>query len=166
MPIGLVYTFQDAKGAKGTTTINIPDATAYADALEFASALAQLFANMTTGRLMAVGIHISVDVSGLASNTLGANSDVEEGAKFSWLTVGDFRASNRIPTFDEALIVAASKQVDVTDADVAQFVSYMTDGFTATSTNVVLPVDYRNADINDLISALEDFVTSRKMRLV
>lgn len=166
MAIGVVYTFKDAKGATGTTTINLPSSTDYDDAVEFASAVAQLFANMTTGQLVSVGIHFSVDISGLAANTLDPNSDVEEGAKFSWGVLGGYRASNRIPTFDEAKIIASSKQVDLTDADVAQFVGYMVNGFTATSTNVVAPVDYRNTDINDIIGALEDFVSSRKMRLV
>lgn len=166
MAIGVVYSFQDAKGARSTTTINIPSATTLADATEFASAVAQLFANMTTGKLISVGLHFSVDISGLAGNTLGADSDVEEGAKFSWMVAGGYRASNRIPTFDEAKIVSGTKQVDVADADVAQFISYMENGFTATSTNVVLPVDYRNADIEDLVAALEDFQTSRKLRNV
>lgn len=164
MTIGISVSIKDAKGVTGTTTVNIPASTSYADAMEFASALAQLFANMTTGKVVKVGINFSVDVSGLAGNVLDVNSDVEEGAKFSWLTAGNFRASNRIPTFDEAKIVAGTKQVDLTDPDVAQFVSYMTAGFTASSTNVVLPVDYRNADIEDVVSALEDFVSSRKLK--
>jgi len=166
MTIGIVYTLQDAKGLKGTTTINLPNGTSFADATEFASAVAQLIANMTTGKLVSVGVHFSVDISGLAANTLGANSDVEEGAKFSWIVAGGFNSSNRIPTFDEAKIVAGSKAVDLTDADVAQFVAYMTEGYTASSTNVIYPVDYRNTTIEDILGALEDFVTSRKMRSV
>ena len=165
MSIGIVYTFIDAKGAKGTTTINVPAATLFADAMEFASAVAQLFASLTTGQLLTVGVHVSVDISGLASNILSPNADVEEGAKFTWLVNGGYRASNRIPTFDEAVIVSGTKQVDLADANVAQLIGYMTGDtpFVATSTNIVAPVDYRQADIETLVTALEDFTTSRKM---
>ena len=164
MPITINYTTQDAKGAKSTTAIHLLDSETHVDVLEFASAVAQLFANMMTGGLVSVAVCYEIDISGLAGNTIQAGSDVEEGARFGWGVAGGFNASNRLGTFDESLIIAGSKEVDLTDADVAQWVGYMVDGYTATSTNVLLPVDYRAADINEIKTALENFTRSRVLR--
>lgn len=163
MAIGIVITVEDAKKQKSNTTIWIPSGTTYDDAMEFAAALAQLWANMSDGQVVKVGVTFAVDVSGLASNTMGANADVEEGARFVWDVDGGYKASNRIATFLESKLIAGTNRVDLTDPDVAQWVGYMESGFTATSTNVVNPCDYRSDDIEDLASALESFTRSRKL---
>lgn len=164
MPIGVVYTVEDAKRAKSTTTINIPSATTLADAQEFALSMGQLLATLLTGRITSIGIHFSVSIATLTSNSRGSLSDVEEGAKFGW-EAGTFKASNRLATFDESFILASSKQVDQADTDVLAFLNAMTVGLTMASTNVVAPVDYRDTDIDSVLWALEDFTSSRKMRI-
>ena len=163
MATGIRLNVRDAKGAGSNTTIYVPDTADFDDVMEFGAALAQLWANMCTGVVERVSVTFEVDVSGLAGNTMDANSDVEEGARFAWLVAGGYTASNRIATFDESKMVSGTNQVDTGDPDVAQFVSYMEDGFTATSTNVVSPTDYRDDDITDLASAQESFQKTRKV---
>lgn len=162
--IGIVFTIKDDKGLKSTFTLNIPGATAGVDALEFAGDMAQLVASIVTGKLMTVGVHFSIDISGLSDNALGALSDVEEGARFSWGTVGDFIAVNRLATFDEAMIDPNSRQVDQTDTDVAAFIDAVTQGLTMTSTELIRCVDSRDAIINGIEGALESFQSSRMLR--
>lgn len=162
--IGITVSVVDAKGATSNSTVWVPGASDIDDVIEFAEALAQNWANMQTGKVTKVGVTIAVDISSLSNNTLGANSDVEEGARFGWGVVGGFKSSNRIATFDETLIVSGTKQVDITDTDVAEFIGWMVSGFTPVSTVVILPTDYRSAVISSQDSALEDFQKSRKLK--
>jgi len=164
MAIGIVLTIKDDKGLKSTFTLNLPPATDETDALEFAGDVAQLAASIVTGKIISVSVRFSIDISGLSDNAIGAGSDVEEGARFVWSTVGDFIAANRLATFDESLIDANSRQVDQTDGDVAAFIDAVVSGLTMTSTNLVRCVDSRDAVINDIESALESFQSSRMLR--
>ena len=164
MAVGVSFTTEDAKGAKSTTIIYIPDATTLTDAQEFAAAMGQALADIMTGGVVAIGICYDVSVASLTSNTIEVNSDVEEGARFGWEVAGGFNASNRLATFAQSKLIAGSKEVDLTDADVIVFVDYMIDGFTPISTLDVLPIDYRNADIIALTTSLENFTKSRILR--
>lgn len=164
MPIGVSFTVEDGKGAKSTTIIHIPSATALVDAQEFAVAVAQMLADLMGGGLVSVGVCYDIDISGLTDNGIAQNSDVEDGARFGWNVAGGFKASNRLGTFLETLYLPGTKQVDLTDPDVIAFVDVMVDGFVPISTLTVLPMDYRDADIEALDTALENFTKSRILR--
>lgn len=160
----IVLRIRDKKGKRSTSTINVSSAELLPDVIEFASALAQNRANMTLGVVESATINIGVDVSGLAGNTMADGADVEEGLATQFRTTNDFPTGTRLAAIDEVkLLPGGSKEVIIgDDVDFDQFANWMMAGFTATSTNIVSPVDKRGEDITSFEYALEDFQKTRK----
>lgn len=165
MATSLNFTFEDAKGAKSTTSFSVADTVSLPSLQEIGLSLANLMVALTTGSLVSAQACISIDLTGLVGdNTIQAGSDVEEGARFIWNSVGGFSASNRIPTFDEAFIVPGTRFVDVADEDVEDFIDAIVGGFVTLGDGVVQITDYREADIVSLDNARESFQRSRRVR--
>lgn len=163
--LGIVFSFQDRKGANSTTIINIPSGTTMPDAILFAQEMAQLIDPLITGVINRVGISLTVDISGLGLNTTpDDDADVEEGAFFQFLTNGGFRTSNRIPTFDELKVTVGGTDVNQVDADVAAFLAAMESGINlipSGGSGTVSPTDARDDDIVSTSIAKEAFQSSR-----
>lgn len=160
MAVSVLYSYTDAKGQSSTQEIHLDDALSMAQMTGYAQALATLLNAVTTGVITRVGIVVSVTLPGGLRVAALTNSDVEEGAKFQFNTASNFRTGFRIPTFNEDLIASNSRAVDLEDADVAAMVAGIVSGLTIGGT-VVSPTDARESDITALISAKEQFLSSR-----
>lgn len=162
MGFAILYSVQDEKGKTSTTTINLPSAVAFADATLFAAELAKLINPLIGGAITRIGIAFTVALpAGLRASPL-ANSDVEEGARFQFSTTNGFFSGMRIPTFLESFITAGTKDVDLTDTDVAAFVAAMRDGIDLTGvggSGTVQPSDSRDEDLAALSTAREQFIS-------
>lgn len=157
----VTYTVQDAKGAKSTMKINFPDAADIAVLKDFVRGTASMIDALIKGAIVDAGIGLAVDITGLGLKAApNADSDVEEGARFSWRTVLGTRPQFRMPTFDEAFISAGTKGVDTTDPTVDTFVQRIEQGRTIGLVNVS-PSDDRGEDIISLDGARESFTSSR-----
>ncbi|MCZ7544890.1 MAG: hypothetical protein M5R40_15810 [Anaerolineae bacterium] len=154
----------DEKGKTSTTEVKLPTATVWADAVIMAQQIALLIDPLILGAITRVGVTADVELPvGLAASA-SANSDVEEGARFQFRTENGFYTGLRLPTFDESLIVAGTRGVDLTDTDVAAFVAAMEDGIDTSGyggTDTVEPCDARDEDIVSLEFAREQFLSSR-----
>lgn len=157
----LVYSIQDAKGKISTTKLNFPVNVDIGVLQTFAASTATMINNIIKGKIVDAGIGIAVDLSSATIRaTPDPNSDVEEGARFSWNSAVGAITSFRLPTFDEAFLVDGTKVVDTADATVDAFVDRITEGQTVVATNVS-PSDDRGSDIETLASARESFTASR-----
>lgn len=164
MALEVLYTIRDGKGQTSTMEIALPSTLTLAKAIAFAGDMALLINNIITGAITRIGIALMIDLpSGLRATPL-TTSDVEEGARFQFRTNQGHYTSLRIPTFSEGKIVPGSRQVDLTDGQVAAFVTGMVNGIDidpTAGTDIVQPSDKRNEDIVALVSAKEQFMSSR-----
>jgi hypothetical protein len=163
------YQIQDRKGLSSNVKIRVPQEFTLDQYLEAAADFGQLLASVVRGEVVSSTIGIGVDISGLTSNILAAEDvDVEEGAIFSFRTgvdPGGFPMILRVATFDEAFIVDGTREVDLTDIDVAAFVDAIVNGIivTADAGDTLPIIDSREFEIGQLDKALESFQPSRKI---
>lgn len=163
MPVSVNFTIVDGKGAKSTTSFNLPDGLLSASYSEIALGLAQQIKNIITGGIVSAQVCFAVDISSITDVALADPlSDVEEGATFVWNSVGGFHSSNRIATFDEQFILTGTRQVDVLDATIIDFIGAIEEGITTTGEGTPDFTDYRGADITGYYSARESFQRSRR----
>lgn len=156
MALSIIYSIVDAKNETSTMEIAVPTGTTLAAATTFAQAMAGLINAVTTGAIRRIGVVLSVALPGGLRGGALTGSDVEEGAKFQFLTALGNYTSFRVPTFNEDLIQSNSRAVDLEDADVAALVTAMEDGIGGTN-----PCDKRGEDVTALSFAREQFLSSR-----
>lgn len=160
----VMLSIQDEKGKASTTEVNLPAATTLTDAQLMAQEIAKLINPIITGSIVRIGLVRSVALpAGLRANP-AANSDVEEGARFQYRTANGFFTSLRLPTFDEALITAGTRQVNTAASGVSAFNTAMLSGINLSSvggSGTVSPCDKRGEDIVALEFAREQFLSSR-----
>lgn len=158
----LSYTIKDAKNKESVMNINFPENVDIAVLKTFASSTATMINNLIKGEIVSAGIGVEVDLSGATiRSTPDADSDVEEGARFSWRSVVNSFPRFRMPTFNEAKLVSGTTVVDTGDSDVSAFVGRIESGQTVGLVNVS-PSDDRGEDISALSTAIEDFQSSRR----
>jgi len=153
---------QDAKGDKSTVTVPVPTSIELTDIPEAVQDLTALIGPMLTGGIVGAGMRVEVDVSGVSTTVAGATSDIQEKAAFVFRGANNFLKRIGLPTFSEALFSAGTPYVDVTDADVAAFVTAIEDGYLLSSTNTILPCDTRGDDLEDLVEATEAWGKARR----
>lgn len=160
--VGVSYTIIDEKGVSSTTFMQVPDTFSLANTLQFAKDLALLVDAVIGGKITHIGACYLVTLpAGLKANPI-ANSDVEEGARFSFNTAGGFVTKMRLPTFLESKLSPASKDVNLLDSAVAAFVNAMVAGIAeANPAQTVTPSDGRQDDITSIRTARELFVKDR-----
>lgn len=156
MAFSIIYSIVDAKNETSTMEISLPTATTLADVTDFAQAMAGLLNAVITGAIRRIGVVLSVALPGGLRGGALTGSDVEEGAKFQFLTALGNYTSFRVPTFDEDLIQSNSRAVDIEDAAVAALITAMEDGI-----DDVEPCDKREEDVIALSFAREQFLSSR-----
>lgn len=157
----LNFAIRDGKGAKSTIGIYLPDDQTLVSVQEFVDLFAPIIDDITDGVIDGVSLSVGMVLpAGLAASA-GANSDVEEGARFIFASEGGYRTSVRIPTFPETKILAGSRNVSLVDVDVDAFVDAMIDGLLVTAGQAE-PSDYRGEDVVSLVSAIESFQRSRR----
>jgi hypothetical protein len=157
----IIYGVTDGKNEKSSFTVNIPDTFTVAQITGFATQLLPLVNALVTGGLTSVGLSLNLD--SILTGGIGAaaaNSDVEEGAKWTFGVPGGFLTSLRLPTFDEQFILPGTRLVDEADPAVAAFQTAMVAGLNVGGTQVQ-PSDTRGEDIVDILSAVESFYSSR-----
>lgn len=157
----LVYTIQDAKGKKSTTKMNFPAAVDLGQVASFAVDTATMINNIITGKIIEAGLGLAIDISGATiRSTPDSNSDVEEGARFSWNAASGANTEFRLPTFDEAKMLTGTQQVDQADSDVDDFVQRILAGKTTGLVNAS-PSDDHGSDITSIAAARESFQSTR-----
>ncbi len=157
----LTYSIQDAKGKVSTVKINFPSAVDVGQVASFAIDTATMINNIIKGRILDAGLGIQLSLAGATiRNAPDPDSDVEEGARFSWNAASGAITGFRLPTFDEDKLVTGTNQVDLGDADVNTFVQRMLQGKTTGLVNAS-PSDDRGSDIDNVASARESFTPSR-----
>lgn len=164
MAFSVILSVEDGKGKVSTTEVNVPSSVAWTDVVAFAQEVAKLIDVSITGRITRIGVCLSVGLPVALKNSADPLSDVEEGARFQFETAGGYFTGMRLPTFDEALIIAGTSEVDVTDPFVAAFITGMETGINTTASGgsgVVAPCDKRDDDITALKFAREQFLSSR-----
>jgi hypothetical protein len=157
----LTYTVKDAKGKTSPITINFPANVDIGQVASFAVDTATMINNFIKGKIVNAGIGLMVDISGATIRaTPDPNSDVEEGARFSFKSALGVLTNMRIPTFDEAQIVSGTQQVDAGNATVDPFVQRIISGKTTGLVNAS-PSDDHGSDIVSLEAARENFSSTR-----
>lgn len=157
------YTIEDAKGLTSTVEVNFDQAATFDNARRAAQRVGQLINAITRGAIRKINIAYNVPLpTGLRAEP-EANSDVEEGARFQFRTENGFYSGMRLPTFNEALLVANSTEVDVTIEAVRNFVEALRDSVNLVDPVAVIPcVDKRGEDLVALTFAREQFQSSRR----
>lgn len=164
MALIVYYTIQDAKADKSTVEIPFPDSTDVADLIDQVGPIAVLINALVTGGLVAAGVKIEMDLSATGPAGFGGwgpvaslASDVQEKATFALRTVLGNLKSLSLPTIDEAIMDVNSRLVDLGDAAVQAFVTFLEDGIGG-----VEPSDYRGEDLFVLESASENWGKRRR----
>jgi hypothetical protein len=164
MAFTILYTIEDGKGKTSTSEINVPSTLAFADVVTFAGSMASLIDPLIVGAIRRIGIAFTIDLPSGLNASPASGADIEEGARFQFRTENGFFSSLRLPTFLETLMNPGTTQVDLTDTDVAAFVTAMTSGIDVdpgAGTTTVAPCDKRDEDLTALDFAKEQFLSSR-----
>lgn len=157
----LFYSIQDAKGKTSQMRMNFPSAVDIGQVVSFAGDTATMINNIIKGKILDAGIGIVVDLSGATIRSApDPDADIEEGARFQWEAASGALTGFRMPTFDEAKLVSGTKNVDLADDDVDDFVQRILAGKTTGLVNAS-PSDDRGSDIEVLRSARENFQSDR-----
>lgn len=157
----LTYSIKDAKGKVSIAKINFPDTSDIADIVGFAEDAATAINNIIKGKIIDAGIGIAVDISGATiRSSPDSNSDVEEGARFSFRSAIGALTNLRLPTFDEAKMVSGTQVVNTADTAVDAFVDLMVIG-NGVGAGFGHPSDDHGEDVVSLESARESFTSTR-----
>lgn len=160
--VSITLTVQDGKDQESTVTLYTTDGYTLPQLIGAVVALAPLVKGVITGGIMRASLVIDVDISGIAGiSTIDPDSDTEEGALFIWNTDMNHDKRNRIPTFDEALLLPGTREVDTSDLTVAALNNAIIAGLVVGAATVTF-VDSREEDIDALETAYESFQSSRK----
>lgn len=157
----ILITIKDRKDKESTFEVNVPSTLTLATVTAVAQQLVALVDNVVTGAITRIGVSIQIPLPSSGIKTVAdVGADVEEGAKFQFLTTNGFYTGFRLATFDEAAIAVDSRLVDQTDSDVADLIAAIISGITVSSVTYQFQ-DKRGEDIVSLDSALESFQNSR-----
>lgn len=154
----VTLTIKDAKGQTARCEANLPTGTGQVTAVNFAEEFAIAVNSFIGGAVVAIAITDNIALpEEIAENVPDVASDVEEGGLFIFRTENDFTTKIRLPSMAERVILAGTKQIDLTDTDVDAFVDLMIDGVTDIVNGDALPSDTRDDDIVSVASAKENF---------
>jgi hypothetical protein len=158
--ISLFFNIVDAKNESSTVEIEFPSATPVGVLAAAVPAVAVLINPLVQGGLKSAGFKVEVDVPTWGAGALLV-SDVQEKAEFALRGVNGFLKRLNLPTFDEAFFTPTTKNVDLSDPDVAAFTDFLTDGITVSAT-LIQPTDIRGDDLVTLESATENWGRRRR----
>jgi hypothetical protein len=159
----VVYSYLDDSGKTGTQAIDIPITFSLAQYTEFGRAMAALIDEIVHGVVSSAALTVNVDISGLTSNTLVADSDVEEIGSFQFSTADNRRVLINVPAFDESKVLAGSDNLDISDTDVAAFIAAIENGVAVTG-GTIIPSDVEDIGNLELSAARELFRSSGSRR--
>lgn len=159
----IIYTISDDSNEKSTTTIKVPSTFNLSDYAEFAADMAELIDVIVQGKIESADLCLAVDISGLASNTAGVTSDVEELAAFVFETGEGRKVQLNVPGINDLFVVAGSDDLDLADGAVDDVVQAMLSGL-STAGGTIIPCDRGEGDITTLVNARERFRASGTRR--
>lgn len=159
LSVGITFSFVDDKNKTSTTKLHIPTGLTIAQITTFASTSGQVLADFSNCRVTRVSPCIGIDLSELSLPSAGATSDWWEKAIFTMRTAFNTVAKVLVPTFRDTMIVDGSDSVDVTDPDVAAFITALEDGIVTTG-GTIAPVDLRDNDVSEVTASKELFSKS------
>lgn len=165
--VAITLTVRDGKTPPNESTVTLYTTDGYTLPQLVAAVIvvAPLIKNLITGGISSATLAVDVDLSGIVGiEVADPDSDTEEGALFIWDTDGGHDKRNRIPTFDEALLVSGTREVDTADLNVIAFNNAMIAGVTVAGPATVEFVDSRGEELNSLQDAYESFQGSRKRK--
>jgi hypothetical protein len=155
LAISVNFTVRDAKGKSATTKVHVPTGFSIPQYVEFATAFGQLICDLCDGELTDVSISIPLSLSG-ATIRAAANATADVAKKMLMIARGAIAglfARFTLPTYDEAHTLTATDAVDMADADVVAMVAIL-----ETGVGGITPVDLRDNDLTDVLSARETFL--------
>ncbi len=161
MALNAYFVIVDAKGDKSTITIPFASIADWTEIPELIGDLGALIEPLINGGIVTMGINLEI-ATGALNAIPAAISDVQEKARFVFAGEHGFLKSLHIPTFLETLFNPGSADVDLTDADVAAFVTAMEDGVTLSTLAVHEPSDSRGDDLETLVTATEAWGKNRR----
>ena len=162
LAVAIRYDFIDDKGKTSFTKIRVPTGNTIAQYTEFAQAMGQFIANMSSCRITGGSITFTIDLSGLGLKSAAASiTDVFQKGYFAFNSAATgFFKRLRVPTLSEAKVSAGSDGINTVDADVAAFINAMNNGIVVTG-GTITPTTERGHDLVSLSEAREVFRRKR-----
>lgn len=159
MPIEMITTIEDRRGAQSTTSVQVDDATTKIQLDSFALGWVTLIDSLVLGVIRAVTGFLGVDISALTNNTPSASSDVEEVGAFEFVTASGNRVKFNIPAINENLVTNETGDLDQTQTAIANIITMFEDGLAVTG-GTITPCDIGEEDIVGTLFARERFRNS------
>lgn len=158
LAVSIRFDFIDNKGKTSFTKVRVPNGFGLSDYVEFAQAMAQLIANISTARLTRAGVVFGLDLSGATIKALASGlSDIAQKAILGFsAVVAGFRTKLFLPAISEAKVNVGSDTLNQADPAVAAFITAMESGIAVTG-GTIAPTDIRENDIASLDYARELF---------
>lgn len=161
-PIEIVGTVEDSDGDTATTLVRINDDATIAGMQGFAEAFYAAMGVLMHGAIIAANAVLRPSTSGLTSNTALAGSDIHRQGKFEFITAEGNRVKMNLPALAESVGQGAGQDsLDMSDTEVAAFLSAMENGITV-SGQLVRPCDIAGDSLVDTLFAREAFKNSGK----
>jgi hypothetical protein len=121
---------------------------------------------LVNGHLAGASVTLEADITGLVNSAAAAISDVQEKAEFVFNSLGGYLKRITLPTFVETLLTSsgAGKLVDVTNTDVAAFITAIESGFDdgAVTPVEINPTTSHGEDITGLKTARQAWGKNRR----
>lgn len=153
-PDKAVFSYTDQAGKSSTSTTFITTGLTLAQIEEGLQALALLHDGVVGTLITGCNVLFPVDISGLTDNTIGVTADVEELGEFIGVTAADRKVTINVPGLKDNLSVEGSDDLDLTDSDIAAWITLLEDGM-ATTGGTIIPCDIAEADITAIVTARE-----------
>lgn len=169
LPSSLSVTLEDAKGVTSNMSyfVVLPSAVTMTNLQEIGERWVEDVDNVTGCRIVNAQINFVVDISDPGLNLKAVadpNTDVEEGARFSFRTALGFLTEFRIPGFLETLYQVGSSVVDILAPSVAEIIADVVSGILYAPLLDIDGSDNRGEDIVALDAANEQHVSQRRQR--
>ena len=152
----LVYELEDVSGDVAETSIKIPTTFQFDAYTEFGRGMASFLDAILGGKVNRASLRAIPDLSGLTGNAVSSTADVEDVAAFVFQTADGRPVRINVPGYDETRTITGSDDIDLTDPDIAAFVTAVTAGVAVTA-GTAEPCDVAEDDIVSLVSARERF---------
>jgi len=154
LAIAINFTVRDAKGKSSLTKVHVPTGFTVPDYVEFATAFGQLICDICEGELTDISVSIPLSLSGATIRAAAlVTADIAKKALLmAGSAVAGLFARFTIPTYDESHTLPDTDAIDMADAEVAALVAVI-----ETGVGGIAPVDLRDSDLTDVLSAREIF---------
>jgi len=158
LAVSFRFDFVDAKGKPSFTKVRVPTGFTISGYTDFGILMAQLLANLSTCRMTGASFCVGLDLSSSTIKAIPSGlSDIAQKALFGFSTVvSGLRTKMKLPAISESKMVLGSDVLDLSDVDVAGFISAMETGVVVTG-GTIEPTDLRGNNISILDYARELF---------